>query len=111
MVKQKVPEGADPKSVVCQYFLQGLCGTFMMMTMCFDVLCVNDTHRHSAEKGDKCPFSHDRSKLRKGPKIDLYTDKREVTDTSANWDEDKLNAVVEIRLKEDGELEYDLIPR
>ena len=50
---QTVPQGVDPKTVLCQYFAKGTCG-----------------------KGDKCKFSHDKDIGRKAAKIDLYTDKR-----------------------------------
>lgn len=46
--------GADPKSVLCAFYKQGLCG-----------------------KGDKCKFSHDLSVERKGEKRSLYTDIRD----------------------------------
>ena len=47
-------KGADPKSVVCAYFKQGLCG-----------------------KGDKCKYSHDLNLERKGEKRSLYVDSRD----------------------------------
>ena len=46
--------GADPKSVLCAFYKQGLCG-----------------------KGDKCKFSHNLSVERKGEKRSLYTDMRD----------------------------------
>ena len=46
--------GADPKSVLCVFFKQGLCS-----------------------KGDKCKFSHDLAVERKGAKKNIYEDTRE----------------------------------
>jgi len=56
---QKVEKGADPKTVFCQFFKQGLC-----------------------KKGDKCKFSHDPDIERKAAKKNLYedTDKDEIED-------------------------------
>ncbi|GIL54317.1 hypothetical protein Vafri_9891 [Volvox africanus] len=55
-IKQpKVPEGVDPKSIVCEFFRHNQCA-----------------------KGNKCKFSHDLSVERKGPKISLYTDQRDI---------------------------------
>jgi hypothetical protein len=74
---QKVPFGVDPKTVVCIFFKKGDC-----------------------EKGRKCKFSHDLAIERKTEKKNLYTDVREDEDekkkqeTSADWDEAKLQAVV-----------------
>ncbi|XP_064466968.1 zinc finger CCCH domain-containing protein 15-like isoform X2 [Ornithodoros turicata] len=75
---QKVEKGADPKSILCAFFKQGTCG-----------------------KGDKCKFSHDLSIERKAEKRDIYTDVRD-SDTMENWDEAKLQEVVE---KKHGEAE------
>ncbi|KAF8474596.1 hypothetical protein BDZ91DRAFT_711323 [Kalaharituber pfeilii] len=74
---QKVPFGADPKSVLCVYFKAGNC-----------------------EKGKRCKFSHDPAVERKTVKKDLYSDERGTSkedkekDTMDNWDEEKLRAVV-----------------
>ncbi|OAA67229.1 ccch zinc finger DNA-binding protein [Niveomyces insectorum RCEF 264] len=74
---QKVPFGVDPKTVVCIFFKKGNC-----------------------EKGKKCKFSHDLEMERKTEKRSLYTDTRaeeeekRKTETSADWDEAKLRAVV-----------------
>lgn len=46
--------GADPKSILCEYFKVGQCA-----------------------KGFKCKFSHDLNVQRKGEKIDIYSDKRD----------------------------------
>lgn len=71
--QQKVPFGVDPKSILCEFFKQGLCN-----------------------KGTKCKFSHDPNVGRKDAKKDLYTDAREEkeNDTMDNWDEEKLRKVI-----------------
>ncbi|CAJ0953712.1 unnamed protein product [Ranitomeya imitator] len=71
---QKVSKGADPKSVVCAFYKQGQC-----------------------TKGDKCKFSHDLSLERKCEKRSVYVDGRDdelEKDTMENWDEKKLEEVV-----------------
>jgi Zinc finger C-x8-C-x5-C-x3-H type (and similar) len=74
---QKVPFGVDPKTVLCQFYKKGLC-----------------------DKGKKCKFSHDLAIERKTEKKDLYQDTRDEeeekkrNETSADWDEEKLKAVV-----------------
>lgn len=71
--QQKVPFGVDPKSVLCEFFKNGLCN-----------------------KGNKCKFSHDPNVGRKDSKKDLYTDAREEkeADTMDKWDEEKLRKVI-----------------
>ncbi|KAF5882095.1 zinc finger CCCH domain-containing protein 15, partial [Clarias magur] len=79
---QKVSKGVDPKSVLCAFFKQGQC-----------------------TKGDKCKFSHDLSLDRKCEKRSVYVDVREdelEKDTMENWDEKKLEEVVN---KKHGEAE------
>ncbi|XP_043931057.1 zinc finger CCCH domain-containing protein 15 [Protopterus annectens] len=79
---QKISKGADPKSVVCAFFKQGQCS-----------------------KGDKCKFSHDLSLERKCEKRSVYIDGRDEDlekDTMENWDEKKLEEVVN---KKHGEAE------
>lgn len=79
---QKVSKGVDPKSVLCAFFKQGQC-----------------------TKGDKCKFSHDLSMERKAEKRNLYVDERDEDlekDTMDNWDEKKLEEVVN---KKHGEAE------
>ncbi|KAM8851998.1 zinc finger CCCH domain-containing protein 15 [Synchiropus picturatus] len=79
---QKVSKGVDPKSVLCAFFKQGQC-----------------------TKGDKCKFSHDLSMERKCEKRSLYVDERDEElekDTMENWDEKKLEEVVN---KKHGEAE------
>ncbi|XP_063790235.1 zinc finger CCCH domain-containing protein 15 [Pseudophryne corroboree] len=79
---QKVSKGVDPKSVVCAFYKQGQC-----------------------TKGDKCKFSHDLSLERKCEKRSLYVDGRDddlEKDTMDNWDEKKLEEVVN---KKHGEAE------
>ncbi|RCK54932.1 Translation machinery-associated protein 46 [Candida viswanathii] len=72
--QQKVPFGVDPKSILCEFFKNGVC-----------------------TKGNKCKFSHDPNVGRKVAKKDLYTDSREEEkeqDTMDNWDEEKLRKVI-----------------
>uniref|UniRef100_A0A8C2AQY3 Zinc finger CCCH domain-containing protein 15 n=1 Tax=Cyprinus carpio TaxID=7962 RepID=A0A8C2AQY3_CYPCA len=79
---QKVSKGVDPKSVLCAFFKQGQC-----------------------TKGDKCKFSHDLTLERKCEKRSLYVDGRDdelEKDTMENWDEKKLEEVVN---KKHGEAE------
>ncbi|XP_016320809.1 zinc finger CCCH domain-containing protein 15-like isoform X2 [Sinocyclocheilus anshuiensis] len=79
---QKVSKGVDPKSVLCAFFKQGQC-----------------------TKGDKCKFSHDLSLERKCEKRSVYVDGRDEDlekDTMENWDEKKLEEVVN---KKHGEAE------
>jgi len=76
-VAQTVAKGVDPKSVVCVYFKQGTC-----------------------QKGDRCKFSHDLSIERKAEKRNVYEDTRS-TDTMENWDEQKLEDVVNQKHGED----------
>ncbi|KAG7283518.1 hypothetical protein CRUP_012578 [Coryphaenoides rupestris] len=79
---QKVSKGVDPKSVLCAFFKQGQC-----------------------TKGDKCKFSHDLSLERKCEKRSLYVDERDddlEKDTMENWDETKLEEVIN---KKHGEAE------
>ncbi|XP_030642965.1 zinc finger CCCH domain-containing protein 15 isoform X2 [Chanos chanos] len=79
---QKVSKGVDPKSVLCVFFKQGQC-----------------------TKGDKCKFSHDLTLERKCEKRSVYVDGRDEDlekDTMENWDEKKLEEVVN---KKHGEAE------
>ncbi|XP_052080573.1 zinc finger CCCH domain-containing protein 15-like [Mytilus californianus] len=69
---QTVGKGADPKSVLCAFFKQGQCS-----------------------KGSKCKFSHDLGVERKGEKRNIYEDKSEDKETVEDWDETKLQEVVE----------------
>lgn len=75
--QQKVPFGVDPKSILCEFFKNGVC-----------------------TKGNKCKFSHDPNVGRKDAKKDLYTDARadakaeKEADTMDNWDEEKLRKVI-----------------
>lgn len=73
LTQQKVPFGVDPKSILCEFFKNGVC-----------------------TKGNKCKFSHDPNVGRKDLKKDLYTDAREEKeeDTMDNWDEEKLRSVI-----------------
>lgn len=74
-IKQpKVPPGVDPKSIVCEFFRHGKC-----------------------TKSFKCKFSHDLSVERKGPKLDLYSDKRDKEDGEDNmedWDQETLEKAI-----------------
>lgn len=45
--------------------------------------------------GDKCKFSHDLAVERKGEKRSMYVDPRQAEDTMDNWDETKLQEVVD----------------
>ncbi|XP_042522411.1 LOW QUALITY PROTEIN: zinc finger CCCH domain-containing protein 15-like [Dipodomys spectabilis] len=79
---QKISKGADPKSVVCAFFKQGPC-----------------------TKGDKSKFSHDLTLERKCEKRSVYIDARDEElekDTMENWDEKKLEEIVN---KKHGEAE------
>ncbi|KAG8648473.1 hypothetical protein MANES_08G001802v8 [Manihot esculenta] len=67
----KVPIGADPKSILCEFYKVGQCA-----------------------KGFKCKFSHDLNVQRKGEKIDLYSDKRDIG-SMEEWDQETLEKVVE----------------
>ncbi|KAF8072055.1 hypothetical protein FPV67DRAFT_916577 [Lyophyllum atratum] len=73
VLKQTVPFGVDPKTVLCVYFKAGHC-----------------------EKGNKCKFSHDLNVGRKVEKKNLYEDSREekLADTMDTWDDEKLQKVV-----------------
>ncbi|KAL5569210.1 hypothetical protein UlMin_025785 [Ulmus minor] len=75
----KVPIGVDPKSILCEFFKAGQC-----------------------TKGFKCKFSHDLNVQRKGEKIDIYSDKRD-DETMEDWDQEKLEEVVESKKKEYGQ--------
>ena len=54
---QKLSAGADPKSVLCVFYRQGMCS-----------------------KGDKCKFSHDLSLEGKAEKKSMYVDSRDLED-------------------------------
>merc|ERR1719187_3170116 len=72
---QTIGKGVDPKSVVCLFFKQGQC-----------------------TKGDKCKFSHDLTVARKTEKRNIFADERAEKendkDNMEDWDEEKLNEVV-----------------
>jgi len=70
-VDQKVAKGVDPKSVLCAFFKQGSCG-----------------------KGAKCKFSHDVNIERKGAKKNIYEDEAANADAMDDWDEEKLEEVI-----------------
>ncbi|CAI5439500.1 unnamed protein product [Caenorhabditis angaria] len=72
-VEQKIAKDVDPKSMLCVFFKQGLCG-----------------------KGAKCKFSHDLAVAQKTAKKNLYVDSREVDkdETNENWDQEQLTEVV-----------------
>lgn len=57
---QKLSAGADPKSVLCVFFKQGMCS-----------------------KGDKCKFSHDLTLEGKAEKKSLYVDARDLENGKA----------------------------
>lgn len=68
--KQHIPEGADPKSILCQFYKAGSC-----------------------IRGTKCKFSHDLEKERATAKINVYEDPRSA-DSMDSWDQAKLEEVV-----------------
>eukprot|EP00008_Paramoeba_atlantica_P012336 CAMPEP_0201477752 /NCGR_PEP_ID=MMETSP0151_2-20130828/2724_1 /ASSEMBLY_ACC=CAM_ASM_000257 /TAXON_ID=200890 /ORGANISM="Paramoeba atlantica, Strain 621/1 / CCAP 1560/9" /LENGTH=415 /DNA_ID=CAMNT_0047858581 /DNA_START=64 /DNA_END=1311 /DNA_ORIENTATION=- len=71
---KKQEPGVDPKTILCQFFMQGTC-----------------------KKGNKCRYSHDKTVLRKVNKIDMYTDVRKdekEKDTMDKWSQDQLEDVV-----------------
>lgn len=74
-IKQpRVPPGVDPKSIVCEFFRHGKC-----------------------TKGTRCKFSHDLAVERKGPKVDLYSDKRDAEkedDNMEEWDQETLEKAI-----------------
>lgn len=78
-IKQpKVPEGVDPKTIMCEFFKKGTCA-----------------------KGWKCKFLHERKGRGKGSdKIDLFSDARDADekakdeDRMDDWDQSKLESVV-----------------
>lgn len=75
IVQPKVPVGVDPKSILCEFFRHGAC-----------------------TKGFKCKFAHNLAVERKGPKIDIFSDRRggeeEQPEGMADWDQEKLESVV-----------------
>jgi len=71
-IKQpRVPAGVDPKSVLCEFFRHGKC-----------------------TKGTRCKFSHDKAVERKGPKMDLYSDKRDEEENMEEWDQETLEKAI-----------------
>jgi predicted RNA binding protein with dsRBD fold (UPF0201 family) len=69
---QKLPQGADPKSIICVHFKAGACS-----------------------RGKKCKYSHDFEQVRKVAKLDIYSDPRgQEKDTIDTWDQGKLESVV-----------------
>jgi len=60
VVSQKVPKNADPKSILCVLFKQGIC-----------------------LKGNKCKFSHDLTIERRAEKKNIYVDARDQEDEDA----------------------------
>eukprot|EP00029_Vermamoeba_vermiformis_P000932 TRINITY_DN11100_c0_g1_i1.p1 TRINITY_DN11100_c0_g1~~TRINITY_DN11100_c0_g1_i1.p1 ORF type:complete len:400 (+),score=163.50 TRINITY_DN11100_c0_g1_i1:41-1201(+) len=81
--QQKVPVGADPKSVVCEFFKKGQC-----------------------TKGPKCKFSHDMAIERKAATISVYSDPRELQKGGMeSWDQSTLEQVVGQKHKEHGKSE------
>ncbi|KAK4292105.1 hypothetical protein Pmani_035104 [Petrolisthes manimaculis] len=69
---QNLSKGSDPKSILCAFFKQGTCG-----------------------KGAKCKFSHDLNIERKAEKRSAYVDMRDGEETSADWDQEKLEEVID----------------
>eukprot|EP00201_Polytomella_parva_P013352 CAMPEP_0175057594 /NCGR_PEP_ID=MMETSP0052_2-20121109/11346_1 /TAXON_ID=51329 ORGANISM="Polytomella parva, Strain SAG 63-3" /NCGR_SAMPLE_ID=MMETSP0052_2 /ASSEMBLY_ACC=CAM_ASM_000194 /LENGTH=339 /DNA_ID=CAMNT_0016322815 /DNA_START=36 /DNA_END=1051 /DNA_ORIENTATION=+ len=84
IIQPKVPAGVDPKSILCEHFKHGQC-----------------------TKGFKCKFSHDLNVERRAPKIDLFTDQRDIKKDDEeeggmeDWDQETLEkAVAEKHLRE-----------
>ena len=68
-----VPEGVDPKSVLCAFFKAGVC-----------------------ERGAKCKFGHDLTLARKSGKASIYAvEEKKKEETMEDWDQAKLEEVVE----------------
>jgi hypothetical protein len=69
-----VPEGVDPKSVLCAFFKAGVC-----------------------ERGAKCKFGHDLTLARKSGKASIYATEApaEKKDSMEDWDQARLEEVVE----------------
>lgn len=76
VTQPKVPVGVDPKSILCEFFKAGQC-----------------------TKGFKCKFSHDLNVMRKGEKIDIYSDKRD-DNTMEDWDQETLEKAIAEKSKE-----------
>ena len=77
-IKQpKVPEGVDPKTIMCEFFKKGRCA-----------------------KGWKCKFSHEKNPRKGTEKVDLFVDHRDDAekekdaDRMDDWDQEKLESVV-----------------
>lgn len=68
---QKVGAGADPKSILCSFFVQGTC-----------------------QKGAKCKFSHDMSLANKSEKKSLYETEEKKEEGMDEWDQTKLEEVI-----------------
>lgn len=79
-VDQKITKGADPKSILCQFFKKGLC-----------------------TKGNKCKFSHDVAVERKAAKRNVYEQEEEEEDKMESWDQEKLQSVVDKKHGGEGE--------
>lgn len=77
IVQPKPAFGEDPKTIVCEYWRNGVCA-----------------------KGTKCKYAHSLDAGRKVAKKDLYVDSRDAereakeADTMDNWDDAKLMSVV-----------------
>eukprot|EP01006_Ploeotia_vitrea_P039695 TRINITY_DN66366_c3_g3_i1.p1 TRINITY_DN66366_c3_g3~~TRINITY_DN66366_c3_g3_i1.p1 ORF type:complete len:416 (-),score=270.82 TRINITY_DN66366_c3_g3_i1:1700-2899(-) len=75
--RKKLDPNVDPKTVLCQFYKQGLC-----------------------KRGNKCKFSHDLAIERKVTKLNVYADPRaKKGDTMEGWDQDKLESVVKEKYK------------
>lgn len=90
---QKVPFGVDPKTILCQFFKTSTC-----------------------LKGSKCKFSHDLDVERRTKKIDMYSDSRPApgkdakdTETMADWDQDKLESVINRKALENDNKPTDIV--
>ena len=66
-----LPEGVDPKSVLCVFFKAGVC-----------------------DRGEKCKFGHDLTLSRKSAKASIYNEKPKEAESMEDWDQAKLEDVV-----------------
>lgn len=68
---QKVPDGVDPKSILCQFFKSGGC-----------------------QKGNKCKFSHDPAVERKAEKRNMYEAAEGKEESMEDWTQEQLEEAI-----------------